>query len=193
LKKYYFYTLIFAIIIATGIFLYLASKPAIFKSSGEFFLLNLSGIIAEGKNSYADETLNRTITESIKTRFFIKKLYSDAGVELPESEMNNIGDIIDAEVVEGSNILKVSLYSKDKDDLKKLNSVFFSSLKNSEIFSVGKTENQIKIVEPFYTDEDAVSPEILKYSGIAFLAVLLIGILLVYTFYLPDYYKFLSD
>ncbi|PIP50939.1 hypothetical protein COX11_01360, partial [Candidatus Berkelbacteria bacterium CG23_combo_of_CG06-09_8_20_14_all_41_73] len=107
MKKYYFYTLIFAIIIATGIFLYLASKPAIFKSSGEFFLLNLSGIIAEGKNPYADETLNRTITESIKTRFFIKKLYSDAGVELPESEMNNIGDIIDAEVVEGSNILKV--------------------------------------------------------------------------------------
>lgn len=193
LKKYYLYSFFFAIIVAMATYFFLSLKPAIYKSSGKFSLLASAQSTTENKNPYADGILNKTVTESIKTRYFVQKLYADAGVKLIESEIINIGDIIDAKVIDDSNILEVNIFCKNKNDLEKINKVFFSTLKESGVLTAGKSENQLKIVEPFYTDENPVSPKPLKYSGIAFLAALLVGILLVYTFYLPEYYKFLSE
>lgn len=193
MKKYYIYTVIFAALISFGLFIYLSLKPPIYKSSGKFSLLVTTQTLQEAKNPYADVTLNKTITESIKTRYFIKKLYADAKVQITETEMTNIEDIIDASIIDDSNILEVGLFSKNKNNLSQINDVFFSTLEKSGILTAGKTEIQIKIIEPFQIEEKPISPQTLKYCGVTFLAVILLGSLLIYTFYLPEYYKFLSE
>lgn len=182
-----------ALIAAAITYFYVASKPVHYRSVGKFLLVNTNPDTTLNKTPYADSSVNKTITESIKTKFFIKKLYIDSGLKIDSDDINVLGEYIEAEVVDDSNIINVNLYSEKRENLDKVNLVFFKSLQNSGLLTVGDTRMEFKIVEPFYTQSDPIALQPIKYSAIAFIAVLTIGMLLVYTFYLPEYYKFLNN
>ncbi len=193
MKKYYFYSILVALIVAALTYVYIGSKPVRYRSIGKFLLVNTNPDATLNKTPYADASVNKTITESIKTKFFIKKLYFDSGQQIDGESIISLSDFIEAEVIDESSIVSVNLYSEKKEDLEKINNVFFKSLQNSGLLSVGDTKIEFKIVEPFYTQSDPIALQPIKYSAIAFIAVLTIGMLLVYTFYLPEYYKFLNN
>ena len=193
MKKYYFYSFLAAIIAAVITFIYISTKPIYYRSVGKFLLINPNSESTINKSPYADESISKTVTESIKTKNFIKKIYSDANVQINDNEIKNIGDYIEADVIDESNVISINIYSSEKAKLNKIDEIFFTTLQNSGILSVNNKEIKYKIVEPFFTQENPVALQPIKYAGISFLGVLTIGMLLVYTFYLPEYYKFLNN
>lgn len=193
MKKYYYFLLVISLIAAVLAFIIVLIQKPTYQSSGKFSVIKNSDSNEIKNDNILDVTLYNSVAESIKSREFVKTLYSASGISYKEADLEDLDNFIKVGVVSNSNVIQIDLINKDKDALDALGSNFNNTVKQSGVLQSQKSKLELRVIDPMYTLPNAISLSPLKVSLIVFVAMYILGLLIAYTFYLPEYNKYLAD
>lgn len=182
-KSYYYYLILgIAVLISITIYVFLSFQPSVYKSSGKFavFYSNNTESLTGGLQTNSD--LTKSISETVKSRYFLEKISQSSNVKFDSKDLdNNIDNIIKTNVVTNSNIMTIEIYDKDVNDLNKINNVFLDQLNASKIITSSNSLITIQTIDPLYTSPNPTFPKPLTYALVAFVVVVVAGLLIVYS------------
>lgn len=193
MKKYYYYFLIISLIVAALAFIVVLVQKPTYQSSGKFSVIKTASDNGASTNSIMEATLYNSVAQSISSRQFVKTLYSAARVDYSENDLENLDNFIKVSVINNSNVIQVELTSKSKDSLDTLGNNFNNTINQSGVLQSQKSNLELRVIDPMYTLPNAVSMSPIKVALIVFAVTYILGLLIAYTFYLPEYNKYLAD
>jgi capsular polysaccharide biosynthesis protein len=191
-KKYYYYIVILALLAGACTYLILKLIKPTYEADGKVSVV----VALTDANIQSDTTgliLYNSVAQAIASRSFAKTLYDTAGVSYDDQSFENLDKVIKASVADNSDVIDIQLLGKDRNDLAALGNSFPQAIQNSDILKTQGITIELNSVDAFYVLTNPVSSSPSEYAMIVFIAVIIIGLLVAYTFFLPEYNKFLSD
>lgn len=182
LKKFYLAVILIAFALAVGVYVYFATETPMYAARGKFTYYFNTSTGLSSNTPFVSDTITKAIADSVQTRSFLTKLYQEANVSLSATQANKPNEYITSNVVTGSSVIQVNIFSTSKDTLGKLSLKFLSVLNESPIVSQTVPQPTISITEPLYTDPTPAYPKPLEYAGLVFIGSLLVGIMFLYIF-----------
>lgn len=182
LKKFYLAIFLISFALSVSVYVYFATETPVYAARGKFSYFFNTSTNTTITAPFTSDPFTKSISDSIQTRSFLAKLYQAAGVKFDSAQAEKPSKFISSSVVVGSNVVQVTIFSTNKEDLSKLSLKFVSVLNDSSIISETVPKPNINITEPIYTDPDPTYPKPFEYAGLTLIGTLLVGIMFFYIF-----------
>lgn len=182
--KKLFYKLLFvvAFLASISVFIFFNLQPPIYKSSGRFavFYKNSNGEIVNNLQTNTD--LTQSVSETVKSRYFLESISQASGVEFDANDLNNnLDKIVNTSVITSSNIVLVEFFNQSTANLDEINKVFLDTLNSSKLVSSTNSSITIQTIDPLFTSTDSSYPKPLTNALATFVVIIFAGLLLIYS------------
>jgi capsular polysaccharide biosynthesis protein len=186
IKIYFLWLIIIAFVISCIVFFVFRFQEQKYQATEKILITKQYSEVIGSAYSESESSKHTAdvLAEVIQTNNFIKDVYNQAGVFLDNKYLNSdLDKIIKAKVAKDVQIIEVTLYHKNPNDLKNLSQslVEVLELKKAQFEDTGKIK--ITIVDPAYISSEPVEPKPWRNALAVFVAIVFIGGIVVYTIY----------